>query len=204
MKKTAIALHLREFGGEIARPAEAVEAVDPSGNAASVAERTTVDSGVGPFDDDACALFAQRLADAEHAAARRYADEQARWAREYGEALAQKVLLGLGAAQDALSRELASVLAPIVEDALRARMLDECAAAVRQALDDREAVRIVARGPREFGEALADALKRDGAQCVVEVDERSDLVIEVDETLVRLRLDPLKEIRALGARTAEG
>lgn len=108
------------------------------------------------------------------------ADAGARIAASVGEAEARLSAL----ATDAVARILSAVLS----DNLARRSIDQLAATLREALADRDAVRIKVVGPQSLFENLSASLGPLAAQCDFVEAPGFDITVAIDGTLFETRL----------------
>ncbi|MEQ8480837.1 MAG: hypothetical protein RIC18_09275 [Hoeflea sp.] len=179
--------HIRSFPGipdEVAprpqpvRPAVDVEAIRAEARA----------EGEAAVRNELEARHASEL----DAAAARHADELAALRTEL-EAFAAKSIPEAVSARsveiaDAVAGDVAQILAPLIDEAVRARVVAQLAAEIRGMLDIDNAGRITVTGPESLVAALGDSLGADVDRISVIHDEQFDIEIETDRTLLASRL----------------
>lgn len=122
----------------------------------------------------------------------RHAAERAAQARQFGEDAAHTIAAALAAMEERLAEHfgvaVARILGSLASLDLQKRSIDALAQAIRDAVADREAVRLTVRGPQFLYEALEARLpERAGSIDYAEADG-FELTVAVDGTLLETRL----------------
>ncbi|WP_420410628.1 hypothetical protein [Hoeflea sp.] len=89
---------------------------------------------------------------------------------------------------DTIAGDVAQVLAPLIDEAVRARVVSELAAEIRAVLDVDHAGQITVTGPESLVTALSNRLGADSGRISVIHAEQFDIEIETDRTLLASRL----------------
>jgi hypothetical protein len=89
---------------------------------------------------------------------------------------------------DAVAGDVAEILAPLIDEIVRARVVAQLAAEIRGVLDSDNAGQITVTGPEGLVAALSDRLGADAGRISVIHAEQFDIEIETDRTLLASRL----------------
>ena len=89
---------------------------------------------------------------------------------------------------DAVAGDVAEILAPLIDEIVRARVVAQLAAEIRGVLDIDNAGQITVTGPESLVAALSDRLGADAGRISDIHAEQFDIEIETDRTLLASRL----------------
>lgn len=89
---------------------------------------------------------------------------------------------------DMVATTAARILGSVLSDELQKRALQSLAESIRDAVRDREAVRIRVRGPRSLFEGLTSSLGAVGARVDFTEEPGFDLVAQIDGSLIETRM----------------
>ncbi|WP_422372664.1 hypothetical protein [Hoeflea sp.] len=136
-------------------------------------------------------LEARHATERDAAAARHAAELEA--LRAELETLAAKSIPGAIEARsaeiaDAIAGDVAEILAPLIDEAVRGRVVGQLAAEIRGILATENAGQITVAGPESLAAALCDRLGADAARISVIHAEQFDIEIETERTLLASRL----------------
>lgn len=179
--------HIRSFSGipdevatlvQPARPAVDVEAIRAEARA----------EGEAAVRNELEARHASEL----DAAAARHAEELAALRSELETRAAQSIPQAVEARAteiaDAVAGDVAEILAPLVDEAVRGHVVARLAAEIRGILATDNAGQITVTGPEGLVAALGDCLGADAERISVIHSEQFDIEIETDRTLLASRL----------------
>ncbi|MBZ9964509.1 hypothetical protein [Mesorhizobium sp. BR1-1-2] len=142
------------------------------------------------------AALGERLAAAHEAAMdaerRANAEEAKAFLESFGGDVGEAVSLRIDAMEarvtDLVAATVARIIGGIVSDDLQRRSLEALAGAVREAVGDGEAVRIVVRGPLSLFEALKASLGARAANLDFIEAPGFDLTVSIDEAVFETRM----------------
>jgi hypothetical protein len=136
-------------------------------------------------------LEAQHAAERE-AVAKRHAAEIAALRAEMETVAAQSIPKAIAARSadiaDAIASDVAEILAPVMDQTIRARVLERLAGEIRGVLDLDNAGKVSVTGPEGLVTALCDILGADADRIVVSHSGQFDIEVEVDRTRLATRL----------------
>lgn len=96
-----------------------------------------------------------------------------------------------------IAADVAQVLAPLIDDAVRARILAELSGEIRAALELKAAGQINVTGPERLMTALRDTLGADAERLTIRHADHIDIEVAIDRTRLETRLsawaDALRE-----------
>ena len=97
-----------------------------------------------------------------------------------------------------IGEQVARIVAPFMEQALSAQMVEQLATAITQTLSDEEGMRISISGSPSMFEALKEAVGERASQLDFTETEAFDVTVKLDETVLSTRLsewaDTLREV----------
>lgn len=136
-------------------------------------------------------LEARHAAELE-AEAQRYAAQLAALRAEMeaitAKSIPQAVAARSGDIAEAIAGDVADVLAPLLEQAVRARVLEQLVSEIRSVLELDNSGHIKVSGPEGLVTALCDILGGDAERISVNHVEQFDIEVEVDRTRLATRL----------------
>lgn len=171
-------------------PAFPIHAVAPRPTEADIAERVAFEVA------RAEASLRERL-EREHAAtmareSQAHEAELEALRAQLGAAMGETVTHALAEAEARLTtlttQAAARILGAFVSADIQKRAIDELARAIREAMADREALRLRLRGPNSMREALVAALGERAVQVDFTEAETPDLVVGIEETQFETRI----------------
>jgi hypothetical protein len=189
MTTNALLLHLHDFGRHAPRD-RCEETVTDSGPAGVEAcMETAVAAAVAEERRRSDEDMRMRLAEADEGAQARLRELRAEWAREIGDALADQLRVGLSDIEDGISNALASLVQPMTTETRRNRIVEAFVATCRKMMRENDAVRLSLAGPGDVVDAIASRFREDGVRVDLAADEAPALVAQIDEAVVKARLD---------------
>lgn len=130
---------------------------------------------------------AQRAEDAGQFEAR-LAAERARWAEEQADTLAAQIPAGFREIEETLAATAAGVLLPFLRSAATERAIEELRATIGRLLCDRQRPLLRIAGPQDLLELLRQRLGADAAAIEFRVEERAEVRVTADETIIETQL----------------
>jgi hypothetical protein len=138
------------------------------------------------------AELTQRHAEQREADAQRHAAEMEALRAELESLAAQTIPQAIAdrsaGIAELIAGDIAEVLAPLLDEAIRARILDRLVDELRGALELENASQITVTGPEGLVSALCERLGADAERVVVRHSEGIDIEIEVDRTRLTSRI----------------
>lgn len=133
------------------------------------------------------AEYAAKLDEERAAAGARLAEERAAWASEEGARLGDAIGAAFQVLEETVGDAVAAILSPVLQDALRARAVDELASTLRRLMaSDQRILRI--SGPEDLLEALRGRLCGDISAIAFEAAEEIDVHVVAEQTIIETQL----------------
>ncbi|MER8373324.1 hypothetical protein [Mesorhizobium sp. M1406] len=187
---------LPDFGTRTQRASKAQATVDPQHNPETPAPQADIGTLIAEAVVQAEAALEARLSVAHEAALEAERQANAEEARVFLESLGDDVGRAVSSRIDAMEARVtglvaatvARIIGGIVSDDLQKRSMEALAGAVREAVGDAEAVRIVVRGPLSLFETLRASLGLRAANLDFVEAPGFDLTVAIDEAVFETRM----------------
>jgi len=137
----------------------------------------------------AAAAEAERVrVESEAAFERRLAEQRRQWTEGQADVLTTRIAEGLRAIETRLSADVARILTPFLEAAVRRKALDEIVGTLREILTNSRSTGLTITGPEDLLAVIRGRLGADAAMLTYVVDEAPDIRIEGEDTAIETQL----------------
>ncbi|RVD16706.1 MAG: hypothetical protein EOS73_27635 [Mesorhizobium sp.] len=187
---------LPDFGTRAQRAGQSRAAIDPEHKPETLAPQADIGTLIAEAVAQAEAALEVRLSAAHDAALEAERQANAEEARIFLESLGDDVGKAVSLRIDAMEARVtglvaatvARIIGGIVSDDLQKRSIEALAGAIREAVGDAEAVRIVVRGPLSMFETLKASLGPRAANLDFVEAPGFDLTVAIDEAVFETRM----------------
>jgi hypothetical protein len=139
--------------------------------------------------DTARSEYQSKLAQAEASFEERLAAQRSLWAGDQGAALSERIDLAFEALGTDVGDAVAAILAPFVEETLRARIVEELLRTLEKTLKGGRPASLKMSGPEDILESIRRTLGDSAAAIEFEATDDIDVRVVADRTVIETQLE---------------
>lgn len=136
-----------------------------------------------------CSGHEQELAGLRENMAARLVEERERWTTEEGDRLAAELKAGIDEVEIRIAAQLANILAPFLSTKLCEAMVQDVSALISKMLSTGKHVQLRISGPEDLLDRVRDMLGPMPPRIEWEVNDKTDICVSVDETLIETDIE---------------